>query len=232
MTVASDRPTRVVQATMSDPANNDDYFTTPSWSVRRLLEAYQPPPGMLVEPTAGNGAIIRAMAAAPAAIPTDRWRAYEIREEERETLTALCPTVIGDFLPDPKLCGADMFSPDPMVKAWIGNPPFTFAFEIILECIRRYPAAVGVFLLRLAFAASAERCPFMKAHPPDVLVLPDRISFDGEGADNSDYAWFVFHPVERGAGRFLVLNTTPLAERKLDKGHRVLIEPPQRELFG
>jgi hypothetical protein len=209
----------------------EDYYTTPSWAVRRLLEAWTPTPsGTLVEPAAGNGAIIRAMAAAPAAIAISRWRAFEIRDEERETLSALCPTVIGDFLPRP---GADLVEPDPLVTAWIGNPPFSLAFDFIVECMRRFPCAYGVFLLRLAFAASAERCAFMRANPPDVLALPDRISFDGEGGDSTDYGWFVFHPVaERGAGLFRVLNTTPLAERKLDKGHRVLIEPAQREMFG
>ena len=71
----------------------------------------------------------------------------------------------------------------------------------------------------------------MRAKPPDVFVLPDRPSFTGEGSDSADYAWFVWPSTIRAA-RFQVLKATPLAERKQDCGHAVMIDPRQRELFG
>jgi hypothetical protein len=200
----------------------DDYYTTPSFGVRRFLEAWQPRPGKLVEPSAGNGAIIRAAAAAPCAIETSRWHAMEIRDEERETLSALCPTTICDFLT------VDT-TPDYRVSAGIGNPPFKHAMAFIEVFRRRYPAAELALLLRLAFLASADRAPFMRKHAPDVYVSPDRFSFDGVGADSADYAWFVFPPegVIRSVATNRVLDVTPLAERQLDKGHSVMIEPAQ-----
>jgi hypothetical protein len=208
----------------------DDFYTTPSWAVRRLIEAWRPRLGAIVEPSAGNGAIIRA---ANAVIPelAPRWFAYEIREEERETLGALCNAVIGNFLTDTTVnAGGRDFS----VKTVLGNPPFSKAWEFVHEARRRFPTAEVCYLLRLAFAASADRAPFMRECPPDVFVVPDRISFDGVGADSADYGWFVFPPAvpgaTRSAGAFRVLNTTPLAERKLDRGHAVLIEDAQTRL--
>lgn len=202
----------------------EDYYTTQSWCVRRFLEAWRPPEkGTFYEPGAGNGAIIRAVRSV---YPTRGWECIEIREEERETLRAISSGVptIGDFL---KYEQRDL-----CITAVIGNPPYEFAQEFIEHAMRLFPVAQIAFLLRLAYAASKERAAFMRAHPPDVYVLPDRPSFTGDGGDSADYGWFVFHPVERSAGRFMVLNTTPLAERQLDRGHRVMIEPAQKELFG
>lgn len=196
----------------------EDYYTTPSWCVRRLLEAWRPSAGLWVEPSAGNGAIIRAVNAMK---PGIEWRALEIREEERETLEALCPTQIGNFLRDSEL--------DLDAEVVLGNPPYALAWEFIQRAREVYPHAQVCYLLRLAFAASADRCSFMRAHPPDVYVLPDRPSFTGDGGDSADYAWFVW-PREVRAARFQVLQTTPLAERKLDCGHEVMIEPRQGSL--
>ena len=205
----------------------DDYYTTPSWAVRRLLERWKPPTfGLLVEPSAGNGAIIQAAAAV--GIEPWRWWAYEIREEEREKLAALCTPIIGDFLVDEP--HGDLA--DDAVTAVIGNPPYSLAWEFIKESSRKFPGAEICFLLRLAFAASEERNAFMRDSTPDVYLLPNRPSFTGEGTDSADYAWFVWQPETRAAGKFVVLDNTPLAERKRDRAHAVMIEDPQKELFS
>lgn len=202
----------------------DDYYTTPSWAVRRLLESWTPPAGVLAEPSAGNGAIIRA--AEQCGIRTSRWHAFEIREEESARLSDLCTTQIQDFL----RAGAD---PVVDVGAVIGNPPFSHAFEFILEARRRFPVAQVCYLLRVAFAASEDRNPFMRDNPPDVYLLPNRPSFTGQGTDSADYAWFIWHPVQgRSSGSFRVLAHTPLEERKRDRGHEVLIPDRQIGLFA
>ena len=181
--------------------------------------------GTIVEPSAGNGAIIRA---ATGSIPLARWLAYEIREEERETLSGLCATVIENFLTvDPP--EADL---DDCVTAVIGNPPYSVAWDFIKEASRKFPRAEICFLLRVAFAASEERNAFMRDTTPDVYVLPNRPSFTGDGSDSADYAWFIWQPETRAAGKFMVLEATPLAERQRDRGHAVMIEDPQRELFS
>jgi hypothetical protein len=206
----------------------EDYYTSPSWTVRRLLEAWQPPmEGNLVEPSAGNGAVIRAFA--DSGISPGRWFACEVREEEALTLSALCRSRICNFLRDPFL---DMVG-GRGVSAVIGNPPYTYAFEFVQRARELFVDADVCFLLRLAFAASEDRNGFMRENPPDVYLLPNRPSFTGEGTDSADYAWMIWPTgPSRTAGSFRVLNTTPLSERQRDRGHQVLIEERQAELFG
>lgn len=202
----------------------EDYYTSPSWTVRRLLEAWQPPKdGVVVEAGAGNGAVIKAVGSL---ISRKRWRAIELRIEETAALSALADqVVIGNFLHQGEI--------DPLVKLVMGNWPFSRAWEFFIRARYLYPAAAICVQLRLAFIASQERAEQMRKCPPDLYVLPDRPQYKGDGnSDNSDYAWFNWPPVgERSAGRLVVLNTTPLDERKLDRGHEVMIEPRQKELF-
>jgi len=179
--------------------------------------------GTIIEPSAGNGAIIRAC---EPVIPASRWFAYEIREEESDGLNRMCNHVSGNFLKHEAL---DLEPRD--VTAVVGNPPYSLAWEFVQRSIALYPNAEVCFLLRLAFAASEERNEFMRRRPPDVYVLPNRPSFTGEGSDSADYAWFVWPAVSRAA-RFQVLKTTPLAERQRDNGHAVMIPDPQLELVG
>lgn len=204
----------------------EDFYTTPSWCVRRLLEAWSPPAGDLwLEPSAGNGAIIRSVKA----IRDDmHWLAVEKRDEEREALTIdRCAFYLENFLTFP--FPASTFR---MVSVVIGNPPYAHAEEFIHRARSLCPRAEIVFLLRMAFVSSRERSAFMQAEPPDLDVLPDRPSFTGEGGDSADYAWLHWPPVPRAAGAVRVLKLTSLEERQRDRGHRVMIEPAQRALFG
>lgn len=211
-----------------DEDKKADYFTTPSWCVRRFLEEWGPArAGTWVEPTAGNGAIIRAVNAVWRGAPID-WRATELREREREALAAI-PGLqfrICNFLTVDD-------EPDEEVAVVLDNPPFSRAFECLMQAHRLYPRAEIAFLLRLAFKASKERHAFMRHHMPDEYSLPDRPSFDGIAGDNSDYAWFRW-PADwvRRVGQTRMLNTTTLEERQRDRGHRIVAVNPQREMFG
>lgn len=212
------------------PREPEDYYTTPSWAVRRLLDVWQPPRGGLwLEPSAGNGAIIRAVTAAGR--DDLHWLAVELRDEEERALSssgrAGCAYWIQNFLTFP--FPASTFE---QVDVVLGNPPYAHAEEFVHRARRLCPRAEIVYLLRIAFASSQERHPFMQANPPDLDVLPDRPSFTEGGGDSADYAWFHWPAAPRGTGSIRVLNLTPLEERKRDRGHRVMIEPPQRELFG
>lgn len=206
----------------------EDYFTTPSWCVRRLLEVWSPPAdGLWLEPSAGNGAIIRAVNAVRSDV---RWLAVELREEERGDLTDIdwCRFEIANFLRDePFRHQADE------VTVVLGNPPYSYAMEFLLRARERFRNAEIVFLLRRAFTASEDRWDFMHTHMPDELQLPNRPSFTGEGGgDSADYAWMRW-PVgwERAHGITTSLALTSLSERKQDKGHQVMIEPAQGSLF-
>jgi hypothetical protein len=205
----------------------EDYYTTPSWCVRRLLEEWKPirSDGIWVEPGAGNGAIIRTVNAVLG--PRD-WRAYEIREEEREALTeAGCPPMICNFLhaePAPWMGRATVVC---------GNPPYNQAFEFLRQAHHLFPMAEIVLLLRQAFTASAERYHFMRVHVPDIFALPDRPSFTGKGGDATDYAWMHWPRTwERTSGAFHLLAQTSDIERSQDRGHHVVLVPPQRSLFS
>lgn len=211
------------------PREPEDYYTTPSWCVRRLLEVWRPErAGPWVDPGAGNGAIIRTVDASPGNRPPG-WRAFEIREEEGPELTRLC----GPFA---RICNFLTVNdePDHDVAVVLANPPYTWAFEFLRQSKRLYPSAEIVFLLRQAFTASQDRYAFMRSHVPDKFELPDRPSFKGgtTGGDSADYAWMRW-PVawERTVGEVRLLRQSALEERRLDRGHEVTVENPQLTLL-
>jgi len=99
-----------------------DYYSTPRDAIYALLENYDiaDPGDRILEPSAGNGAIIEAIRAFGY---TNHIHAIEIREEERESLLR---------------CGASVaiqnyIDADPKEKfdVIIGNPPFSLAQEFI-----------------------------------------------------------------------------------------------------
>lgn len=185
-----------------------DYYRTPSWAVYRLLERLELPGGSWCDPAAGDGALIRAVNTfrAERKQPAVAWHAYEIQEDKRNALNKLYAI--------PRITN---FLTDPCVVPWsvlFVNPPFASAQEFVIKALD--VAQYAVFLLRLNFAASAERQEFMAKRPPDIYVLPNRISFTGDGrVDSCDYAWFVWESRRRRkCGRFQVLAKTSLDERR------------------
>lgn len=174
-----------------------DFYATPEWCVRRLVEAVELPGGDWLEPAAGEGAIIRAVARSDV-----DWTAWELRQETRAGLAAAVPAGrvhIGDFLaPEARReVGRRRFA------VAITNPPFRLAQEFIDACL---PVADHVvMLLRLNYLASKSRWAFMSSHTPDVYVLPSRPSFTGAGTDSIEYAWFVWGVKRRREGRVRVL---------------------------
>lgn len=190
---------------------------TPAWCVDRLLEAWNPPGGVWLEPSAGDGAIIRAVNARRDDVA---WCAVEIRKEERPKLDCRgldCAVMIGDFISDP---WPEMYSNDFSVV--IGNPPFSLAMEFVLRSREVAPKAFIAFLLRTNFSGSEDRAAFMQANAPDLKSLPNRPSFRGGGTDSVEYSWFIWPPTPRTLGTFQVLATTPLEVRK-GTGQRSLV---------
>ena len=188
--------------------NEADYYPTPAWCVHRLLEAVSLPGGEWLEPAAGDGAIIRAVAEKRTDI---RWTAMDIRPECKEPLNKLAdPTQVfaggWNFL-DGHFGGCEF-------DVVITNPPFRLAMDFVMASL---PCARFVaMLLRLNFLASEERSELMRTNAPDVYVLPNRPSFVGGGkTDSIEYCWLVW-PEERGRTSFTgkVLASTPAAERR------------------
>lgn len=183
-----------------------DYYPTPRWCTRRLLEAVRLPPGRWLEPGAGKGHIIRAVGELRDDI---EWTALELREECAPILdelvsTSRCPT---DFVERP---------PDADFDVVICNPPFSLAREFVETSLELGDWVV--MFLRLNFLGSARRNAFFRRQMPDVYVVPDRPSFTDDGkTDSVEYAWFVWPPEggRRSRGTVTVLRTTPLAERRV-----------------
>lgn len=198
-----------------------DFFPTPQWCVDRLLERVGwalSRRTLWLEPAVGDGAIIRAV---------DEWRAaHGVRAVEWTTMDIRPETsadVVGDFtgLGRPLLDAVrplEMRLRTPAPRPWdvaITNPPFSQALAFVEEALCR--ARMTIMLLRLGFLSSADRAPFLRAHPPDVYVLPDRPSFTSEGTDpKTDYGWFIWRG--QSEGRVEVLRTTPLEERRASSG--------------
>lgn len=175
-----------------------DYYPTPAWCARRILEALAFPPARLyLEPCAGDGALVRALKAYD---PTCGVVACELRPAEHPSLVRSGADVvfIGDALSG-KL---------PVVDVAFMNPPFSLAVEFVRAALDAAPIVVA--LERLTWA-----CTWGKAEParmPSMFVLPNRPSFTGAGrTDASEYAWFVWG---MGPPCVRMLPSTPLQERK------------------
>lgn len=194
------------------PRAEHDFYETPAWCVHRLLEgcsALRRGGSCWLDPATGRGAIIDAVNSfEPQTVRS--WRGFEINPAQVALLNARLPGVVQlrDFRDVP---------PEPgYFDVIITNPPFSLAHEYI-EHAWAWSPQILVLLLRLNFLASEGRAAFLRTHPPDVYVLPNRPSFTGDGStDSIEYAWFVWHPTapSRVSGRLQVLAVTPRAERR------------------
>ncbi len=153
-----------------------DFYRTPEWLIHAieptLLERFPGGVRRALEPSAGDGAIMRELRRVPVA----RWTLVEIQEEHQEGLCLLdVPQTfdvrIADFLSLP---------PEPVYDLVIGNPPFSLALEFVqrsLEWI--HPHGLVVMLLRVAFVTGGQdRSEWMRTHMPDGRPSPKRPSFD------------------------------------------------------
>lgn len=189
----------------------DDFYETPAWCVRRYLDfrAMTLPVGRWIEPSAGSGAIIRAVNAwfERESCDPPKWMAIELEKRFVDTGLVVMPVYFGDFLDD-KVSVSNKFD------FCIGNPPYKLAREFIEKALSL--SREVAFLLRLNFLESEDRHDLFYKHPCDVRVLPNRPSFRADGStDATAYAWFEFG--EGHGGRMSVLALTPKVERLADR---------------
>lgn len=157
------------------------YVPTPGWVVDALVASKHPPPRDVLDPFAGDGAILRRLA--EHGWDRRRLHAVELRESEKSGLLqqGFGSLRIGDFFETPAKalfghCGV------------VTNVPW----KILVR------AVTDVLSLGLSYAASLqpveelagiERCDWLNDHPPTGLVLLKRRPFKKAARG---CAWFIW----------------------------------------
>jgi hypothetical protein len=169
-----DRP-----STADTGARNDrDYYETPLWMTASLLQN-QPirQDALILEPCAGDGAIVRALRASG-------YRFVVTNDIDTRHATDLHGDATGlDLWEHSALAAVDWV---------ITNPPFSIAFPILEQA--QLLANVGVaMLLRKTFVEpTAQRGPWFARHPPTRVIGEPRHTFRGKGSDSCASDWFIW----------------------------------------
>ena len=174
----------------------DDFYATPGWCVRALLDAYTPghPADGIFEPAAGDGAILDVVAAV---LPEYPRAGFEMNmERSAEARRRGHDVTCRDFL---------RWAPTIPQRAWVlGNPPFRLAQEFVEHALASFaPGSEVTYLLRLGFLASKRRAHLFApgAGFAHLHVLPRRPSFTPDGGtDQYDYGWFTWRQGWTGNG--------------------------------
>lgn len=186
----------------------DDAYDTPDWCVYRLLDAWGElliphiRPGSFLEPFAGAGHIVRAV---------NTWMARRGYEPPSWVTIDKAPrcdvTLVKDY---------STWAPPATFDLLLTNPPYQGSFEHIKKAVEGREAREMSYLLPLTFLSSRGRSEWLTQYTPDILVLPDRPSFTGDGRTMAtDYAWFHWRLGEQwklGSIDFAAL--TPKEERR------------------
>lgn len=189
-----------------------DNYPTPDWCIRRFLEEWDDLDKVgkrWLEPAVGDGIIPEIV---DKAIPGIEWTTCDIRD----TSPALRRVGldynhhVGDFFQLPT------FSVE-SGNRWdvaILNPPFRLTLEFIQRCLML--ARVVVVMQRINYLGTEDRNAWFRGNMPDLYVIPNRVSFTGNGkADSVENAWHVWGPHRSvDVGELRLLKNTPLKERK------------------
>lgn len=158
-----------------------DFYRTPSEAVRAILP-HLPLRGSILEPSSGDGAIVRVLC--ENGVARESIHAVEL-EPGRALLSAqYCKTEVADFLKWRAPRKFDLI---------IANPPYGIAQPFIEKSLR--VGETVAMLLRLGFLESNRRKAFHAAHPADVFVFSRRPRFTGSKQSYpAAFAWFVWGP--------------------------------------
>lgn len=197
-----------------------EWYPTPAWCVHRLLERIGARLGSVdafLEPCAGDGAIVRAVdewLAGDGAAFDNRcaWYCNDIQDVAKIFDGGSARVSKVDQCDGPDWLRAHRNGLPIPALASITNPPFSKALEFMAESV--VTCTISAYLVRLNIVgASDDRVEWLRAHKPEVFVLPDRPSFDGIGNDSGAYAWLVFDD-RIPSSSFDILDRTPLSVRK------------------
>jgi hypothetical protein len=98
----------------------------------------------------------------------------------------------------------------------ITNPPYTLAFDVVQLAIQM--EAWTVMLLRLNFLGSDDRADWLRKHPPDVGVLPNRPSFAAslKCSNKKLCGWRTMQSLDAPRARQCPLCTSPVSVTTAD----------------
>jgi hypothetical protein len=172
-----------------------DFYATPAWCVRAILAMSKFPDGSVLDPCAGDGAILKEVrTASPEGRTT---RGFELDS----TRAQACRDAGFECDERDALGTAHWGSPDVILM----NPPYSRSMEFVARSLAEAgPKTWVIALLRLNWLAGMKRAEFHKEHPADVYVIPRRPSFTQGGTDMTEYAWFVWR--RYGGGRWEILD--------------------------
>ena len=195
-------------------------YPTSAWATQRYVEHAlrqgHPLLGHLLEPMAGEGAIIRAVNACVPFRPS--WTAIEIRGEE---LPLLFASGVQHAYTLDTFAYLDSLTSEKWFDHTITNPAFSKAFKLLLALWEK--STWITLLLRLNWLEGGkdemtgrERSEWLRTNMPDVAILPNRPPFSVNqkgkpGTDATSYAWMTWGPHSRGAteGKVTLLQRTP-----------------------
>lgn len=167
-----------------DPAarRQDDFYATPAWQTRALLARLRPftPRERVLEPAAGDGAIVRELDARSITVITNDIVAR--------------PPLLPDFLLDARRNASwSAFAAAGAIDYVLSNLPFDVSFEIAQHAYEYANFAV-ILLLRLSWLEPTEdRGAWLCGHPPTSVIVMPRHDYRGNGAtDSVTSAWMVW----------------------------------------
>lgn len=201
------------QRTKPDRTGQLEIFPTPSWPVHALLNRLKPHGGNWFEPCAGEGHIIRAV---------DAWFKQNRPDEPAPTWesTDIRPTRYAQPCCDMTKLDNYFSQKKKTYSTIITNPPFSKALDLFNVLWPMAEKAL-VFLLPCSWMGSSERTALLRAHAPNLFILPERPIFRGCGTDQEIYAWFLWSKFSKlapllgpGYGLLHVLPATPVAARR------------------
>lgn len=150
-----------------------DFYPTPSWATRELLNRVDIN-GTVLEPCVGAGDMTRELAAVGQLRTNDLDVTHQADSHEDATNKRWWNTL-------------------PQYDWVITNPPFNVAHKILPHACEHATKGVAM-LLRLTYLEPCEgRDMWLSVNPPHRLIVLPRISFTGDGkADSVTCAWFVW----------------------------------------
>jgi hypothetical protein len=169
-----------MNATDERPAH--DYYKTPDWCLPALLDVWNiDAPHTILEPAAGDGALLPALRQTWPDATIDAWDIEPRHEGVKRR----------DFF---------WFEDTPQrYDLVITNPPYKHAEQFVRYGLTRLaPGGHLALFLRLGFLGSHERIALWKEHPLwEQYTLSERPSFKNGTTDFSEYAWFVWREGSR-----------------------------------